>query len=359
VLNSRFSTTPVGTGNSAFQSTLIGCRSRPRVRVRAGPLSGQWAWTIHPHVRSLVGRAKQSLCDLRPPCLPVARFDLEFDGRPFDRLRMFYDGFASMKPTPSRGFVATFFVTYGAQYKAALYRWEFLRRNPQYRADYNEFMRRFGAWLKGKGRRWPPSEFDLREYWTKSQQRYFRTKIEPVLTPLCLKWQISDLFSPDFGLEEDRQIDDSDGQGEGAQFPPNRFSSSNEGDVLSTGELKRMGFLSMGNTRLYQNLLLIQVDLNSPMKDLLHHTRKILKYGQENYRTQMAARGLKLPTRRRRFEDYVFHLRIWDLKKEGKRNAEIARLVFPNLSVQSALYNVRDHLKAANKLISGHYREIS
>jgi Family of unknown function (DUF6499) len=120
---------------------------------------------------------------------------------------MFYDIPARMKPAPSRGFVTTFYVTYGAQSKAALYRWEFLRRNPQYRADYNEFMRRFGAWLKGKGRRWPPSKFDLREYWTKSQQRYFRTKIEPVLTQLCLKWQISDLFSPDFGLEEDRQIE--------------------------------------------------------------------------------------------------------------------------------------------------------
>jgi len=264
-----------------------------------------------------------------------------------------------MKPAPSRGFVSTSLLTFGAQYKAALYRWEFLRRNPQYRADYNEFMRRFGAWLKGKGRRWPPSEFDLREYWTKSQQRYFRTKIEPVLTPLCLKWQISDLFPPDFGLEEYRQIDESDGQGEGAPFPPSRVSSFIEGDVLSTGELERMGFLSMGNTRQYENLLLIQVDLNSPMKDLLQHTRKILKSGQENYRRQTAARGLKLPTRRRRFEDYVLHLRIWDLKKEGKRNSEIARLVFPNLSVQSALYKVRDHLKAANKLISGHYREIS
>jgi hypothetical protein len=44
----------------------------------------------------------------------VACFDLEFDWRPFDRLRMLYDGFASMRPAPSRGFVTTFYVTYGA-----------------------------------------------------------------------------------------------------------------------------------------------------------------------------------------------------------------------------------------------------
>src|SRR6266702_1575228 len=52
------------------------------------------------------------------------------------------------------------------------------------------------------------------------------------------------------------------------------------------------------------------------------------------------------------------HLRVWDLKHEGRSNAEIARLIFPKYSPDSALSRVRDHLKAANKLISGHYREI-
>jgi hypothetical protein len=275
---------------------------------------------------------------------------------------MFYDGFASMKPAPSeRLFFTAFFSSYGGLFKAARYRWEFLRRNPQYCADYNEFMHSFGAWLKRKGRRWPPSEMD-RADWPKSEQRYFRTRVEPVLTQLCRKWQISDLFPPEFGLEEwrQRQADEGDGKGEGADFPPMRISSSIEGDVPSPGELKRMGFLGTGNVmRQYENLLLIQVDLNSPLKDLLDHMRRILRWAQGNYRRVMEANGFRLPKSRRRFEDYVLHLRIWDLKKEGKLNTEIARLVFPNLSVQSALCKVRDHLKAANKLISGHYREIS
>jgi hypothetical protein len=33
----------------------------------------------------------------------------------------------------------------GGHYEADMYRWEFLRRNPEYCADYNEFMGRFGA----------------------------------------------------------------------------------------------------------------------------------------------------------------------------------------------------------------------
>jgi len=270
---------------------------------------------------------------------------------------MFYDGFASMKPAPSTRRVLTIDLSHGRMFEAALYRWEFLRRNPQYCADYKEFMHCFGAWLKRKGRRWPPSEMD-RANWTKSEQRYFQAKVEPVLTRLCRKWQVSDLFPPEFGLEEWRQADES--EEEGALFPPTRISSSIEGDVPSTGELKKMGFLGTGNiARHFKNLVLIQVDLNSPLKDLLDHTSLILKMAQKNYRTEMDARGVRLPKSRRRLEDYVLHLRIWDLKKEGKGNTEIARLVFPNLSVQSALYKVRDHLRAANKLISGRYREIS
>jgi Family of unknown function (DUF6499) len=235
----------------------------------------------------------------------------------------------------------------GDLFDAALYRWEFLRRNAQYRADYNEFMSRFGAWLERRGR-WPHDE-PYRVYRTKSEQDYFRTKIEPVLIELCRKWQVSDLFPPDFGLEEMKAND------EGAWFPPARISRSSP----STRELKKMGFLGMGTiTRQYENYLLIQVDLDSPMNDVLEQTRHILRLARKHYKREMEAKGLGLPKSRRRFEDYVLHLRVWDLKKEGKRNAEIARLIFPKLSVHSALFRVRDHLKAANKLISGHYREI-
>lgn len=235
----------------------------------------------------------------------------------------------------------------GDLFDAALYRWEFLRRNPEYRADYNAFMSRFGAWLERRGR-WPHDQL-YGGYRTKSEDEYFHTKIEPVLIELCRKWQVSDLFPPDVGPEGWKTND------EGAWFPPARISSSS----LSTRELKKMGFLGMGTiTRQYENYLLIQVDLDSPMNDVLEQTRHSLRLARKQYKREMEASGLRLPKSRRRFEDYVLHLRVWDLKKEGRRNTEIVRLVFPNLSVQSALYKARDHLKAANKLISDHYREI-
>ena len=211
-------------------------------------------------------------------------------------------------------------------------------------------MSRFGVWLLKREGHWPHDEIE-RACWTKPEKKYYRTRVEPVLNQLRRKWQVADLFPPELGLDEWRASKCN----AGAPFPPGKFL-----DIRVTHELKKKGFHGTSfTTRQYENLLLIQVDLNSPMKDLLEHTRQALRIGQNQYREVMKARGHKLPNSRRRFEDYDLHLKIWDLNKDGKRNAEIARLVFPNLAVQSALYKVRDHLKAANKLISGGYREIS
>jgi hypothetical protein len=260
-----------------------------------------------------------------------------------------------MKPTvyqidlPSRKLVYQLDVSHGGQFEVALYRWEFLRRNPRYCADYNRFMDRFGAWLLKRKARWPYDEDD-RANWTKPEKKYYRARVEPVLNRLRRKWQISDLFPPKPTPEEW----EADKRSNRIAFPPSRPS-----DVRATGELKRMGFRGTGfASTQHENLLLIQVDLNLPMKDLLDHTRLVLGFAQRSYRAEMEARGYKVAKSRRRLEDYVLHLRIWDLKKEGKGNTEIARLVFPNLPGQSTLSKVRDHLRAANKLISGHYREI-
>jgi len=268
---------------------------------------------------------------------------------------MLYDVPASMKPAPLRSGLThlLFGASDSPEIKAAIYRWEFLRRNLAYRADYNGFIGSFGDWLKCKGD-WGDSE--TRANWTKSDQKYFHTEIEPALNKLCQKWAICDLFPPELGLEEWTQAYES---GQNArEFPPTWVSTDGNWDSRSIRKLERMGFHGTGtNTRKYQNLLLMQLDLNSPMKDLLDHVSYALKWAKGIHQQEMKKRGVR-PPRRRRFEHYDLYLKIWDLKQEGKRRAEIARLVFPRYSLESALNRVRDHLKAANKLISGQFKEI-
>ena len=236
--------------------------------------------------------------------------------------------------------------------KAAIYRWEFLRRNLEYRADYNGFIGSFGDWLKCKGY-WHSG---ARANWTKSDQKFFHTEIEPVLKKLCQKWAVRDLFPPKLGMEEWTQAHEK-GQ-DGRDFPPTWDSTDGNWDSRSIRKLKRLGFKGTGNsTRRYQNFLLLQVDLNSRMKDLLDYVSYALRQAKRMHEWEMKENGVK-PQRRRRFEYYDLYLKIWDLKQQGKRRAEIARLVFPRYSPESALTRVRDHLKAVNKLISGQFKEI-
>src|SRR5229473_3389543 len=168
---------------------------------------------------------------------------------------MLYDVLASMKPAPLRSRPQRLFIgaSNSPKMEAALYRWEFLRRNREYRADYNGFIGSFGDWLKCKGD-WGDSE--TRANWTRSDQKYFHTEIEPVLTELCQKWGVRDLFPPELGLEESTQAYES-GQ-DARSFPPTWVSTDGNWDSHSIKLLKRMGFEGTGkSTRKYQNLLLM------------------------------------------------------------------------------------------------------
>ncbi len=267
---------------------------------------------------------------------------------------MLYDVSASMKPAPLRSRLTHLFsgASDSPPTKSAIYRWEFLRRNLEYRADYNGFIGSFGDWLKCKGY-W---HSEARANWTKSDQKYFHTEIEPVLNKLCQKWVVCDLFPPELGIKEWTQAHES-GQ-DGRDFPPTWVSTDGNWDSRSIRKLKRIRFEGTGtSTMKYQNLLLMQLDLNSPMKDLRNYVSTMLRWAKRMHQHEMNKRGVK--QRRRRFEHYDLYLKIWDLKQQGKRRAEIARLVFPRYSLESALIRVRDHLKAANKLISGQFKEIS
>jgi hypothetical protein len=49
---------------------------------------------------------------------------------------------------------------------------------------------------------------------------------------------------------------------------------------------------------------------------------------------------------------------VWDLANRGNDAVAIARVLFPQELAAAAIQKVRDHLTAANKLVSGGYQEI-
>lgn len=216
-------------------------------------------------------------------------------------------------------------------------------------------MRSFGTWLKSKGH-WQDSGAH-RVQWSVFDKQHFRTRIQPQLVKLCRRWDIFDLFPPEYGQEEMLK----DGAGDWRSFPPTGPPPVGYRDYRcrTRNRLGDSEFLGAGSSaKQYKNLLIIQIDLNLPSKDLLKYVRHALIMAKHRFKGEMRADGLP-PKGRRRFDDYDVHLRVWDLNLNGKSVREIASIVFPDDYGNSAVQKVRDHLDSATRLISGHYKDIS
>jgi hypothetical protein len=261
-----------------------------------------------------------------------------------------------MKPA-RRDFAIEFIYTmYPGPHEVAWYKWEFVRRNPAYQADYQKFMRTFGTWFKRKGFWYDQQPWD--KTWTKADEEAFYSKIAPVISQLCHKWKIGNLYSPRWRFN--RKTGMRRVAGKEDMCPPTAISPEINWGFDLRGRLMEMGFTGNANSaRRYRNLVLVEFDLNWPMKDLVRYAKYVLTRAVENYIDEQDQLGLKRRRSRRRFSDYDVHLKIWDLAQQNKSVPEITSLIFPHESRDASRQKVRDHLKAAKKLIEGGYAEIS
>jgi hypothetical protein len=141
--------------------------------------------------------------------------------------------------------------------------------------------------------------------------------------------------------------------------PPTGIAPELNWDFAYMQQLLEMGFTGTADSAFrYRNLLRVEFDLDQPLKDLLKYSRYVLTRAIENYKEELHDLGFKSPKTRRRLSDYETHLTIWDLSQKKRTATQIAEIVFPNETRNSALQKVRDHLRAAQNLISGGYADI-
>src|SRR6185437_15263876 len=76
------------------------------------------------------------------------------------------------------------------------YQWEFLRRNPEYQRDYGKLATKFSNWFRKNGF-W----YERNKAWTKRKQDFFYRRICQHLNQICLKWQITDPFPPNWSFD--------------------------------------------------------------------------------------------------------------------------------------------------------------
>ncbi len=256
-----------------------------------------------------------------------------------------------MKPASTTLDLNLFFVKTRGPMEIAWYKWEFLRRNPAYRADYNSFIDKFGGWLESKGF-WYDS--DRRRRWTASDQRIFRGRIAPALAELCQRWKISNVFPPGWRFSKKTGLRKL--RGRSVFLPTGTSYDDHNWNPATQKGLEDLGFSGSGESAIhYRHLLLVGFNLNWPLADLLGHAESMLALAKKNWNGQRGARRAT----RRRVEDYDTHLRIWDLRSRGSSLADIAQSMFPHEQKANARQKVRDHLTAAKKMMDGQYADIS
>jgi hypothetical protein len=235
----------------------------------------------------------------------------------------------------------------------AWYKWEFLRRNPEYRKDYEAFLGEFGSWFREHGY-W----YDQKIQWNPDELRFFTKAIAPKAKIICERWQIREPLPPLCKFKKS-----------GSRFYnryseillPTECSEEEAGHGWEVLDLTLSELIQQApeSTAVYgpkpDYILDLRVDLRQPLDFLLRNSEGRIRSGKWKYNRA------RPPTKtvvefRRRLNHYKTYLTVWDLKTAGEKFEVIAVLVFPGR--ESGLQNAKDSYRRAKELIHGGYKEL-
>ena len=236
------------------------------------------------------------------------------------------------------------------------YKWEFLRRNPEYRKEHKNFMRRFGPWFRDNG-----AWYDRTKTWDATALRFFEETIAPEMNDIGEQWQISDPFSPDWDFEKSglRRINSF----VVVAIPTELF----EGDPGKVWDIPRRSATQVkrreefvkrmkarrAKVRRAEHDLVLTLDLRRPLPRLLREAGYWIRIRKKKYDV---LHPKPVPTVRRRLDHYDLYLRVWDLRAQKRTFAAIGKVVFPNQL--SATQHAIDSFRRAKQLIEGGYKEL-
>ena len=268
--------------------------------------------------------------------------------------------------------------------KIRWYQWEFLRRNPDYKRDYDEFMARFGPWFRKRGF-WYQLQRGDAKYTSRDLLSYFNN-IWPPIKEICAKWCISDPFPPEWTF---------DARGYHAYAPgrvvslPTGYTSERAAFLWTTWntgpvELVRgnqntpfsvrfkmqqrtINQVNKSQGKLHTpdpRLLLLTVDVTRPQKELVPDILSAIRLHRDKLSRTASVSVTKTRTRRR-LDQYPVYLRVWDLRQAGRTFPEIAREIYPKEYPHHPTprdpinQRVQDHFRRAEVLIHGGYKELA
>lgn len=263
--------------------------------------------------------------------------------------------------------------------KIRWYQWEFLRRNPDYKRDYYEFMARFGRWFRKRGFWYQLQRRDA-EY-TDRDLLFYYNNIWPALKAICAKWCISDPFPPEWTFNE---------RGYYAYRPsrlvslPTGYTSENaaalwdlEGPVELVSGNRSGAFTerlrrrepkikkAQEPSRAPDGLFLqIKIDVTRSQKELVAYITQAIRLHRDKL-SRIGSVSVTKTRTRRRLDQYPVYLRVWDLRQAGRTFREIAQEIYPKEYPHHPTprdpinQRVQDHFRRAEALIHGDYKELA
>lgn len=258
------------------------------------------------------------------------------------------------------------------------YQWEFLRRNSDYKRDYDQFMARFGPWFRKRGFWYQVQRGDAQ--YSRRDSLFYYNKVWRALKEICAKWCISDPFSPDWTFDE---------FGFHAYAPrrrvslPTGYTSEEAAFLWNTGPVE----LVIGNRhgefterfRVQQRkvnksqdklpppdprFLVLRVDVTRPQRELVPEILSVIRLHRDKLSRSGSVSIIGTRTRRR-LDQYCVYLRVWDMRQTGRKFREIAQEIYPKeyphhpAPRNPITQRVLDHFRRAEALIQGGYKELA
>lgn len=229
------------------------------------------------------------------------------------------------------------------------YRWEFLRRNADFRSEVNSVIEPLREWCEIHG--W---WYDPATRYTKSEIEYLREHSGPTFK-LKKEWDISRIvpYEWSFNLQGQHELRP------GVYVDvPERFWLTSRGGVHrlenSDLETKPADWEEIGEAGrdLYP---IFQADLGCSVQTCLEQFETELRKARREYKSKYGRIPQTERRPRRRLDQYDSYLRVWDLKQNEESFPQIAKKLYPK---EHALDRVQDHYRRAKELISGGYREL-
>jgi hypothetical protein len=241
------------------------------------------------------------------------------------------------------------------------YRWEFLRRNQEFRRDVDQFVSKFASWFRDRG--W---WYDPEVKYCESDKKYWSTAIHPNLWRILSKWDVAGLVPYDWQFNPSGKYELR--QGVSVDLP-GRKMETRSGDVRRLHESEfswfaerlqayRSGEVVNGESlpeSYLDRTIILSVDIAYSVGSNLAKIEAEIRNARREYKAKHGSLGRQERRPRRRFEQYDDYLKVWDLKQSGLSLAKIALEFYPDID---ALERVRDHHRRAKELIGGQYREI-